>query len=81
MKFKKLSEAFDYDQAALNHAKDLIDELSVFIDNLDIYKNANKCIDEQGLMTLNAAIETLEDFSLAYSKIARDAIKAKYNKG
>ncbi len=80
MKFKRLSEAFDYDQAALNHAKDLIDELSVFIDNIDMYKHATECIDQNGLDKLESAIDTLENFVLCYAKIARSSINAHYNK-
>ena len=37
MKFKKLSEAFDYDQAALNHAHDLIEALNIAIEVLDSF--------------------------------------------
>ena len=81
MKFKRLSEAFDYDQAALNHAKDLIDELSAFIDNVDMYKHAAECIDQSGMDKLNSAVDTLEDFIVRYSKIARASIDAYYGRG
>lgn len=80
MKFKKLSEAFDYDQAALNHAKDLIDELSAFIDNIDMYKHATECIDTSGIDKLNDAVDTLENFIMCYNKIAKASINAYYNK-
>ncbi len=81
MKFKKLTEAFDYDQAALNHAKDLIDELSSFIDNVEMYKHATECIDQSGIDKLNSAVDTLEDFIIRYSKIARASIDAYYGRG
>lgn len=81
MKFKKLNEAFDHDQAALDHAKDLIDNISAFIDNIDVYKHANECIDQAGINNLNSAIDTLEDFIICYSKVARDSINRHYNRG
>ena len=81
MKFKRLSEALGYDQAALNHAKDLIDDLSAFIDNLEVYKNADKCINQEAIDKLNSAVDTLEDFVICYSKVARDSINNYYNKG
>lgn len=80
MKFKRLSEAFDYDQAALNHAKDLIDELSAFVDDIDMYKHATECIDQAGIDRLNSAIDTLENFIICYNKVARKSINTFYNK-
>lgn len=81
MKFKKLSEAFDYDQAALNHAKDLIDELSSFVDNVDMYKHATEFIDSDDIEALNIAIEVLDSFLIRYGAFASKQLRDNINKG
>lgn len=78
MRFKKLNEAFDYDQEAINHARELVDDLSTFIDNLDIYKHANECIDADEIEALTDAIEVLESFGIKYKALASQQLKDYY---
>ena len=81
MKFKRLNEAFDYDQAAINDATALINDLSDFIDNISIYRHAYECIDSEELAALGTAIEVLTTFRLNYMALASKNLKDYYNKG
>ena len=73
MKFKLLTEKFDYSSTALSDVYRAKERLEYFLDDLDITPHYEEFLTDEDIQTLKKSIEILDKFYKGYNRASYKA--------